>query len=82
MKADQNNIGQVFQVKLVHYKSFRHYGGRSITSYPCVVNAKLIGLQDDYQRYVVELSDTYVHDGEVVYRAGHKIAVPEKDLII
>ena len=82
MKADQSNIGQNFQVRLVHYKSVRHYGGRSITPYPCVVNAKLIGLQNDYQRYIVELSDNYMHDGKVVYKAGHKIAVPEKDLIV
>lgn len=54
MKATNNNIGETFKVRLLNYKSFRHYGGRDIQTLANIVEAVLVGLQDGHQRYIAD----------------------------
>jgi len=65
------------KVRLITYKSFRHYGGREITSKAHSVLAKLVAQQDSYQKYIVELLED-VEDG-ATYEKGRRVAVPEKN---
>lgn len=77
MKAGLENIGSVYNVRLLSYKSFRHYGGREITTTAHKVSATLVGIQDGYQRYFVEL-----HEPVCGYKKGHKLAICENDFDI
>jgi len=77
MKANQSNIGQTYKVRIVSYKSFRHYGGREITEKVDFVDAVLVALQDSDQRYIVSLNESCAG-----FPKGHKIAVNENNLII
>jgi hypothetical protein len=80
MTATRNNIGETFKVRLLNYKSFRHYGGREIETFVNIVDAVLVEMQDGYQPYIVTLvNDCKNHKGKVQYDAGHKIAVCEND---
>lgn len=80
MKATNENIGETFKVRLLSYTSFRHYGGREIKTDAHVVDAVLVGLQDGYLRYIVELTrDCKDAQGKVQYKSGRKIAVCEND---
>jgi hypothetical protein len=76
MKANKSNIGQTYKVRIVSYKSFRHYGGREITEKIDFVDAVLVGLQDSDQRYIVSLTQSCIG-----FPKGHKIAVTENNLI-
>jgi hypothetical protein len=83
MKACAENFGETFKVRLSSYSSFRHYGGREITTYPTIVDCILIGLQSGHQRYIVELINDCVDSrGKLIYRAGAKIAVCENDFAL
>lgn len=77
MKATNLNIGQPCKVRLLSYKSIRHYGGREIRTYEHMVDATLVALQNDFLRYVVVLNSDAIG-----YKKGHKIAVCEKDFMI
>jgi hypothetical protein len=80
MKATNQNIGETFKVRLEYFTWFRHYGGREIQTFVNIVDAKLVGLQDGYLRYVVTLTDDCKDSkGRVKYEAGRKISVPEND---
>lgn len=61
------------KVRVYRFKSFRHYGGREITTIPFVVKAKYLFSQQDHTE-VVELLE-----GCEAYPKGHKIAVMRKD---
>lgn len=61
------------KVRLFTYKSFRHYGGREITTTPHICLAKFIKSQSDHTE-VVELLEPCAG-----WKAGHKIAVQTKD---
>jgi hypothetical protein len=74
MKATIENIGQIFSIRLIENKWFRHYGGREITQKIHVVKVTLVGLQDDHQRYIVTLNEPCIG-----FKSGHKIAVCEND---
>ena len=76
MKANIE-IGQEVKVRIVSFTSFRHYGGREITSKSNIVNAKLIKMQSGFQPYIVELLDKCES-----LPKGHKIAVSETDFNI
>lgn len=83
MKATNQNIGQTFKVRLLHYTSFRHYGGREIQTFSNIVDSTLVALQDGHQRYIVTLlNDCKDSKGRVLYKAGHKIAVCENDFAL
>jgi len=83
MKATSENIGQTYKVRLLNYKSFRHYGGREIETFANIVEAVLVALQDGHQPFVVTLNeDCKNYKGQVQYRAGHKIAVCENDFAL
>lgn len=80
MKATSQNIGQTFMVRLMSYKSVRHYGGRDITPYAHLVEATLVALQDGLQPYIVTLNEEMkAYNGRVQYPKGHKIAICEND---
>ena len=61
------------KIRLYTYKSFRHYGGREITTASHICSATLIEVQSD-GTYYVELSEDCAG-----FQRGHKIAVPSKD---
>lgn len=69
---NQNDMetGSIVIIRLFQYKSFRHYGGRSITSVPHTCKAKFIEQQRDHS-FLCELQEPC--NG---FLAGHKIAVP------
>jgi len=77
MKATIENIGQIFNIRLIENKWFRHYGGREVTQKIHIVKATLVALQDDHQRYIVTLNEP-----SIGFKIGHKIAVCEKDFAI
>lgn len=64
------------KVRLYTYKSFRHYGGREITTTPHVCNATFIKNQIDHTILVELLENCAGH------KAGTQIAVLEKDFDI
>ena len=66
------------KVRLYTYKSFRHYGGREITTTPHICKAVLIEKQQDHSYYVM-LTEDCIGFGR---KAGSKIAVLEKDFNI
>lgn len=83
MKATKENIGQTYIVRLMSYKSVRHYGGREITPVAHFIEATLVAIQDGYQPYVVTLNeDMKDYAGRMQYRKGHKIAVTENDFAL
>jgi len=65
--------GTVIKVRLYEFKSFRHYGGREITTIPHVCHAKFIEEQRDHT-LLVQLIETCM-----LFKSGHKIAVLPKD---
>lgn len=76
-------INNQYKIRLNSYKSLRHYGGRDITTFAHVVNATLTALQDGgSQPYIFTLDqDVKNHKGQIVYKAGHKIAISPKDIV-
>lgn len=83
MKATIENIGQTYKVRLMSYKSVRHYGGREITPFAHFVDATLVNIQDGFQPYVVTLNaDMKDYKGRLQYKAGHKIAICENDFAL
>lgn len=77
MKATNLKIGQTCKIRLLSYKSIRHYGGREILTHEDILDATLVALQDDFLRYIVVLNSDAAG-----YRKGHKIAVCDKDFMI
>ena len=74
------NIGSTYKIRLVSYKSIRHYGDCDFTPYVHIVDATLVAIQDGYQPYIVTLNDRVKdHTGHTQYKKGHKIAIREKD---
>jgi hypothetical protein len=61
------------QVRLHAYKSFRHYGGREITTYNHICNAVFVAPQSD-GTMLVKLTETCAG-----FKAGHLIAVNKID---
>ena len=61
------------KIRLQEFKSFRHYGGREITTYNHLVEAEFITQQRDGS-YLCILKE----DG-AGFKAGHKISVIAKD---
>jgi hypothetical protein len=68
-------MNTVVKVRLFTYKSFRHYGGREITTTPHICEALFIADQKHTQ--VVELLADCAG-----FKKGHKIAVNNKDFDI
>lgn len=62
------------KIRLYSYKSFRHYGGREITTTPHTCEAELVKTQPGHQPYICRLLTACSG-----YPAGHLIAVREKD---
>jgi hypothetical protein len=77
MKATSENIGQTFKIRIVSHKSFRHYGGREITSTANFVNAVLDSIQDSDRPFIMTLLDSCAG-----FNKGHKIAVSDTDFDI
>jgi hypothetical protein len=69
-------LGDTLKVRLFTYKSRRHYGGRDVTTFPHICNAKFLYQQTQWS-FVVELLEPCA-----AFPAGHKIAVIEKDFNI
>ena len=65
------------KIRLFSYKSFRHYGGREITTTPHICNAEFIKEQPVDHTIVVKLSEDCGN-----FKKGHIIAVQEKDFDI
>ena len=83
MKATSQNIGETFKVRLFNYISFRHYGGVETQTFSNIVDAVLVGLQEGIQPYIVTLVSEYKDSkGRTQYKAGHKIAICEKDFAL
>lgn len=61
-------------VRLYSHKSFRHYGGREITTTPHLCKAELVREQAGHQKYIVKLLEP-----SAGFKAGHLIAVCEND---
>lgn len=61
-------------VRLFSDKSFRHYGGREITTTPHICKAVLLSMQRGDQPYIVELLEDCAG-----FKKGHKIAVSENE---
>lgn len=70
-------INQEVNIRLFSYKSFRHYGGREISTTTHICKAILVGTQNDHQKYIVTLSEPCM-----AFKVGHKIAVCENDFNI
>ena len=62
------------QVKLYTYKWYRHYGGRNITTNAHTCKANYL-LDQENGTHLVELLEDCAN-----YKAGHKIAVHNKDI--
>ena len=62
--------GSIVIIRLFEYKSFRHYGGRSITSIPHTCKAKFVQQQKDHS-FLCELQEPCIG-----FPIGYKIAVP------
>lgn len=62
------------KIRLLSFKSFRHYGGREITTKVNFCQAVLIDTQSGYQKYIVELLEDCAG-----FKKGHKIAISEND---
>jgi len=60
-------------IRLYSYKSFRHYGGREITTNAHLCKALFIRTQDDHTNLVKLLEDC------AGYKKGHLIAVQDCD---
>jgi hypothetical protein len=60
-------------IRLLSYKSFRHYGGREITATPHLCKALFIKRQIDHTNVVELLEDC------AGYSKGHIIAVSDND---
>jgi len=67
-------IGQQVKVRILSFTSFRHYGGREISTKPNVSNSILVAIQSGYQPYIVELLEDCAG-----LKKGHKIAIAEND---
>lgn len=65
---------ETVKVRLFTHKSFRHYGGREITTTPHICEAVLVGTQSGHQPYIVELLQPCAG-----FPKGHKIALQEKN---
>jgi len=65
-------MNTTINVRLYTYKSFRHYGGREITTTPNICPAILIESKNN--THIVELLKDCAG-----YKAGHKIGVLNKD---
>ena len=63
-------------VRLYSYKSFRHYGGREITTTPYICKAEFVANQQDHS-IVVKLLE-----GCAGFKSGHLIAVNPIDFDI
>ena len=76
-------INNQYKIRLYSYKSLRHYGGRDILTFAHLVNATLTASQDGAsQPYIFTLDqDVKNHKGQIVYKAGHKIAISPKDIV-
>lgn len=61
------------KIRLLTYKSFRHYGGREITTTSHICSAVLIEQQRDHSFYVELLEDC------AGFKKGYKIAVLENN---
>ena len=66
-------MDSLVNVRLYSYKSFRHYGGREITTIPYICSAILIEEQRDHTFYVELTEDC------ALFKKGHRIAVLPKD---
>ena len=62
-------------VRIHAYKSFRHYGGREITTSTKIVDADFICIQRD-DTVLVTLNEAVFG-----YPKGHKIAVLKNDIV-
>jgi len=67
-------IGQQVKVRIISFTSFRHYGGREISSTPNICNSTLVAIQSGFQPYIVELLEDCAG-----LKKGHKIAIPENN---
>ena len=66
----------IVTVRLYNYKSFRHYGGREITTTAVLCKAIVIKSQTDSTTVVELLEDC------TGYKAGRTIAIQPKDFNI
>lgn len=64
-------------IRLYSHKSFRHYGGREITTTPHLCKAELIKEQTGHQKYICKLLEACAG-----FKAGHVIAICENDFNI
>lgn len=77
MEAITNiEVGSKVKVRLYSFKSFRHYGGREITTIPFICEATYLFPQTD-DTFVVELDEPCMF-----FKKGHKIAIMPKDFNI
>lgn len=67
-------IGQQVKVRILSFTSFRHYGGREVSTKANISNSILVAIQAGTQPYIVELLEDC--DG---LKKGHKIAITEND---
>jgi hypothetical protein len=65
-------MSNLIVVRLFTYKSFRHYGGREITTTPHMCKAEFV--KDQKHTQVVKLLEDCAG-----FKAGHVIAVQNKD---
>lgn len=67
-------IGTKVKVRLHNYKSFRHYGGREITTTSEIFDATYVRSQDGHQPHIVKLVGKCFG-----FPDGHIIAITVKD---
>lgn len=72
IKSKEMEPNAKIRVRLFSYKSFRHYGGREITTNAHFCDA--LFLEDQGSSKVVSITDDCAG-----YKAGHKISVMNKD---
>ena len=80
MEISNKQIGDIFKVRIITYKWFRHYGGREVKTFSNEVNAILLGLQEGDQPYIVSIvNDVIDINGKLQYKAGTKLGISKKD---
>ena len=64
---------QAINIRLYTYKSFRHYGGREISTTPHICKAAVLSENRDNTILVELLEDC------AGFKSGHKISIQPKD---